>query len=187
MGTTPNYAIRYPASSAAVTPYQHIQDAATDVDTVLDTYFGVVKRGRRTTSTGTTTGEIGALRVDSIPIKAGFFYKICTSPLFVVGTATADVNGCGIRVSTSGVATTASGQLAQVQVPCGSTLHPPGFASMVIPYIAAVDQTLSVLLTVFRGTSGTGTASLQTNTSFPSVDLWVECRGLDTGDTGVVL
>jgi len=187
MGTTPNYALRYPASSAAVIPYQHIQDLATDVDTTLDTYFGVVKRARRVTNTATTTGELGALRLDSIPIKAGYFYKICTSPLFVVGTATADVNGVSLRASTSGVATTASGQLTQVQMPCGSTLHPPGFPSIVLPYISAVDQTLSVLLSVLRGTSGTGTASLQVNTTFPSVDLWVECRGLDTGDTGVVL
>ena len=88
MGTTANYLLRYPSSSSGVTPYQHIQDLATDVDGIF-TRKGIVKRGSRGTDSTATTTEIGVLRVDSIPILAGYQYKICTSPLFLIGTVAA--------------------------------------------------------------------------------------------------
>lgn len=185
MATTPNYLLRYPASSAAVTPYQHIQDLATDVDAIF-ARKGVVKRGSRPTDSTATSTEIGVLRVDNIPILANYLYKIWTSPLFLIGTVAADVNGAILRVSSSGVATVASTLLCQTQMPVGSvTAHPPVAPSMVMPYSSGADQTLSVILTSFRMAGGTGTAKI--GAAVGTIEVVIECLGLDPGDTGVDL
>jgi hypothetical protein len=185
MGTTATYALRYPASSDNVRPYEDIQDLANDCDAVF-ARKGIVKRGRRTTNVTATTTEAGVLRVDNIPILANYAYKIWTSPLFFVGSAAADVNAAILRTNTAGVATTASTQLHEVQIQTTNTTHPPIMGSIVVPYISAVAQTLSVLLTVARMSGGTGTAALNAG-AVGNIELVIECMGLDPGDSGVVL
>lgn len=157
------------------------------VNPVLDGLFGIVKRALRTTNSSTTTSELGVLRLDDVPVLAGRLYKIWTSPLFVVGTVTTDVNGVTLRSNTSGVATTSSNLETQIQHQVANTSHPPIESSIIMPFVSAVDVTLSVLLSVFRGSGGTGNASLQTGGGIFPMHLVVECIGFDPGNTGVVL
>lgn len=182
MGTTTNYALRFPASTDHDRLWEHYENLADDVDTILFRK-GVVKRGSRNTDSPTTTTELGVLRVDSIPIKAGYLYKIWTSPLFIISTVTTDVNLVTLRTSTSGNATTASTLLVQAQAPTVNTTHPPIIPSLIMPYASGSDQTLSVLLSVGRMVSGSGTAKL--GSSVGTIELVIECLGLDPGDTGV--
>lgn len=185
MGTTANYALRYPASTDHDRLWEHYQNLAEDVDSVLDTSFGVIKRGSRNSDSSATSTEVGVLRVDSIPILAGKLYRIWTSPLFLIGTVTTDVNSVQLRTNTAGVATTASTLLVQVQGINSNTSHPPILPSVNMPYASGSNQTLSVLLSVARMSGGSGTARL--GSSVGTIELVIECVGNDPGDTGVDL
>jgi hypothetical protein len=148
----------------------------------------VVKRGSRATdgpTAGATTGEAGVLRVDSIPILAGKLYKIWTSPMFLIGSVTTDVNAVTLRTSTSGSATTASTLLVQAQAQTANTSHPPIIPSIVMPYASGSNVTLSVLLSVARMVGGTGNVKI--GSSVGTIELVIECVGNDSGDTGVDL
>jgi hypothetical protein len=184
MATTANYALRYPASSAPVTPYVDLQNLANDVDAIF-ARKGIVRRGSRATDSTATSAEIGVLRVDNIPILANYLYKIWTSPLFLIGSVTTDVNSVLLRTSSSGVATTASTQLCLAQDQTANTTHPPAISSLVMPYSSGSNQTLSVLLSVSRMAGGSGTVKI--GAAVGTIELVIECLGLDPGDSGVDL
>jgi hypothetical protein len=71
-------------------------------------YLCVTTWGQRTTTSTSTTTEVGVLRIDSVSLKANRSYRIWTSPLFLLSSTTGDVVTGRIRVNTAGTATTAS-------------------------------------------------------------------------------
>jgi hypothetical protein len=152
---------------------------------VDDTRTGFVARGRRETSSPTTTGELGVLRLDDIPILAGHIYEISTSTLTMIGSVAGSECGCKLRYTTDGsTPTTASAQLP------GSTIRQTipasgvvALGSIVTRYTPVVDETLSVLLTVVH-VSGAGNNNLS-GSATDVMDLVVTVLGVDPGDTGV--
>lgn len=83
MGTTPNRAYRYPASTDDVRPYEDIQFLATDIDTdvaALAAAYNTVDSVRVTTAgahvlTSTDPSEIVKLRSASIGVVSGALYR----------------------------------------------------------------------------------------------------------------
>lgn len=146
---------------------------------------GAIARGRRTTATGNITGtETGVLRLDSISVYAGRLYRISTSDINMDTSVANDVCSARIRISTSGTATTASTQIANIRQTIDSAAD-----SNIVPlntfYAPASDATLSVLLSAIRVT---GTGNLVVFCSGTDIlDLVVSDEGIDPGDTGVVI
>lgn len=146
---------------------------------------GVIKRGRRTTSTGAiTTVETGVLRVDNIPVYAGRLYEISTSNLNIDTSVDNDVARAAIRVSTAGAATTASALIGYGRMTIDNNTQ-SNVHSVTCFYTPPADGTLSVLLTLLRQ-AGSGNIILFGGGS-DICDLVIKDLGLDPGDTGVVI
>lgn len=148
----------------------------------------IIARGRRTTTSGGSTGAtIEVLRLDDIPIRAGYLYAICTNSLALQSTAANNTVRAEIRYTTDGSTPVA----ATTVIPGGATQQSPSVAgqsdnsAILALYAPGSNETLSLLLTV-RRTTGAGTATIfadATNT----IEMWVEQKGEDPGDTGVDL
>lgn len=145
----------------------------------------LVARARRLTSSSGTTSEVGVLRLDDIPIKAGRAYRIYTSQLTPDTDTANDVVTVRIRHTTNGATPTTSSTI----LPCSNAnVRLPDIAngeSVVIStiYAPAVDETLSLLLCVAR-TAGSGTVLIFANGGY-GIEIFVEDVGEDPGDTGV--
>lgn len=141
----------------------------------------MVARGNRTSSSTTTTTEVGVIRA-SIAVKSGQVYLIKTSPLKLNSTVSADFVFARLRYTIDGsTPSTASTVLATV-------VGPTGTGQSVIPFVAkyvpSSDVTLNALLTVGRW-SGTGTVGLVVDSVVPDIDLMIHAAGTDPTDTGV--
>jgi hypothetical protein len=146
---------------------------------------GVIKRGRRTTSTGNiTTTETGVLRVDDIPMYAGRLYKISTSNMNIDTSVDNDVVRAGLRLSTSGAATITSTLIGYLRETIDSAAQSNAF-SVTAFYTPGADVTASVLLSFIRQ-AGSGNIILF-GSATDICDLVIEDMGLDPGDTGVVI
>lgn len=144
----------------------------------------LVARARRETTSTTTTTEIAVMRLDSVPVKAGRHYRICTSPLHLLSTVNTDAITARIRYTTDGsTPTTSSTQMGQLTVTRSQAVSDS--ASMILEHTPASDQELSLLLTVGR-TIGTGNVSMEGGATFPII-LWVDDMGPDTGNVGINL
>jgi hypothetical protein len=149
---------------------------------------GIKARGRRTTSTGTTTTTVlGVLRLDDIPILTGYCYRVKATGLFGVSSVTNDRIRCDLRYTTNAATPSISspilpgGQCYQwVQIFGGSTGETAGPCETV--YEPAADETLSVLLTVVRS-AGTGNVSLFADADH-CIQLFIEAIGIAVTDTG---
>lgn len=141
---------------------------------------GILARGNRTTSSSTTTTEVGVLRVDNIPIVAGRAYPVWTCGLYLISSVASDLPEAKVRYSTSGVATTASTILAKGEDQVTSGTQPVSTIAQGV-YVATVTGTLSLILTVSRS-AGTGSVSI-----FGTSELFISDAGVDPGDTGVDL
>lgn len=145
---------------------------------------GVLRRGRRTSSTATTTTELAVLRVDGIPVTAGRIIKIWTPPLFAGSSVAGDNTFVRIRYSTAGVASLTSTILTTDIGYSGSVSSTS--PKLAAKYLPPSDQTLSVLLVVGRW-AGTGNCSIGVTANLPEIELIVEDTGADPGDTGISL
>src|SRR5436305_7654672 len=105
--------------------YNNLADLVNAHDSALVGELRLLKYGTRTTASSTTTTEVGVLRVDNIPVIAGRLYLIYTTPLAIVSTVANDTPRANLRTSTSGTATTASGQVDLMQIPIPSTANSP--------------------------------------------------------------
>ena len=151
-----------------------------DKDSVLP--LGIRARGNRTTSSTTTTTEVGVLRLDDIPTYAGRTYKIWTTPLALDTTVANDVAAASVRYTTDGsTPTTSSTQLASSQSALTNATS-ANTAPISVDYSPSADGLLSVLLTVSR-VSGTGNISILATSTVP-INLVVEDIGMDPGDSG---
>lgn len=152
---------------------------------VDDSRTGILARGRRTTSSSSTTTEVGVLRLDDIPIWGGFLYHIFTSIIPINSTVTGDTMFARIRYTTDGsTPTTSSTILPGAEMQCrenDSSWHETKI--IVTHYTPVVDETLSLLLTVGR-LNGTGSVQ-SVGSAVTVVDLRVDSNGVDPGDIGV--
>ncbi len=140
-----------------------------------------IARGRRTTTSSTTTTEVGVLRLTA-SVRAGRAYMISTSPLRLNSTVSDDRIYAIVRHTTNGTTpSVASTPLHTITALMRSSV--PSLP-MLFPYVASTDHTLGLLLCVGRWT-GTGTVSIVTDASMPTIDLTVVDLGVDPGDTGV--
>lgn len=142
----------------------------------------IIARGRRTTtSTGTTT-IVGVLRLDDVPVLAGYTYRVYTSNLRLTG-GTNDGVEVTLRYSTDGsTPTTASTAMATAGVQITNTAVYED-AMLSVSYTPSTDQVLSVLLCVARVSGSAGNAAIGGATTFP-IELFIENGGLDVGNTG---
>jgi hypothetical protein len=185
MGTTTTYALTYADSTSNVNLWTHFQNLATDVDTTLLTRFGVVAYWPRTTSVSSLAGaETSISRIDNIAFLGGVFYTIETTTLSTSVVA-GETGKLAIRLSTAGVATTASAALDIVEFNANSGTAPQQGAQCVAYYAPAGNATGSVLLTVGR-TGGTGTVTVNGNSTQPIV-LMVKAWGKAPTASGVSL
>lgn len=150
----------------------------------------LVKRGRRTTNSGTfTSAETPTLRIDDIPVIAGGAYRIMTSQLSVGSSVAGDSPLIRIRYAFSGSpgtpATTSSTQLGAIRIYQDSTgqINTGAISAF---YFAGSSGYISLLLSAQRNTGGTGTLTFY-GASGDAYDLTVEFAGADPGDTGVII
>ena len=151
-----------------------------DEDSVLP--LGIIARGNRTTSSTTTTTEVGVLRLDDIPIYTGRTYRIWTTPLQLDTSVANDVIRANLRITTDGsTPSTSSTVLTWAQSRADDATNP--YTHVIsVDYSPAADELLSILLTVAR-TSGTGNVSILAASTAP-INLVVEDIGTDPTDTG---
>jgi hypothetical protein len=150
--------------------------------------LGVVARAVRTSAKTPITTESGYLRLDDIPVVAGFAYKIYTSNLTLDSSADGEIGAARIRVVQSAspgtAATTSSTQIglrrSYQDANANADLGP-----LITDYFAASDGYLSVILTAQRVTA-LGTFQCFASATEPC-HLIVQCIGTDPGDTGVSL
>lgn len=146
---------------------------------------GVIARGRRTTATGNiTTTETGVLRLDSVSVLAGRLYRISTSNINMDTSVANDICAARIRISTSGTATIASTQIANIRQTIDDATN-----SNIVPlntfYAPSSDATLSVLLSAIR-VAGTGNLVVFCSGT-DILDLVVSDEGVAPADSGVVI
>lgn len=172
-------------TSAVSTPIEGMVSWLNDVNR-LDVYDGATYQpylcpigwAQRTTSSTSTTTEIGVLRIDSLALQANRAYEIWTSPLYLLSSVTGDVITARLRGSTAGSATTSSGVITSVQQKTDS-IQPPA-VNMMFLYQTSSAVTLSVLLTVGRA-SGSGNVS----TFGADTEIYIRDAGPSLTDTGV--
>lgn len=141
-----------------------------------------IARGNRTTSSSTTTSEVGVLRLDDIPLKAGQLYIIQTSSMFLGSTTSGDGIGATLRYTIDGSTPnpTTSTRLASIHALAGSSS--PALP-LIAKYIPGSNLDFSVVLTVVRW-SGSGTVSMGTDANHPDIDLMIIAAGAAPADTG---
>jgi hypothetical protein len=142
----------------------------------------IIARGNRTTSSGTTTSEVGVLRLDDVPLIAGQLYLIMTSSLALNSTTSGDAIGGTLRYTTDGSTpnATSSARLASVHALAGSSS--PALP-LVAKFVPASNLAFSVVLTVVRW-SGSGTVSMIADANHPDIDLMIISSGAAPADTG---
>lgn len=148
----------------------------------------VIARGRRVTSSAaSTTSAVAILRLDDVPLRAGYYYEIRTNALGVRSTVANDAGRAFIVYTTDGsTPTTASPELPGSRVE--STVAAANRSEHVTinaQYPAASVETLSILLCVAR-TAGTGNVTIVSDAT-NTIDLSIVSLGEDPGDSGVDL
>lgn len=155
----------------------------------------VLARGRRTTpKTGITNTELGLLRLDDVPVLAGYMYRISSGPVNIdinpnVAAVKADSFALQYRVQFSATfpgtpAVNASSFLGRMRISVTDEGQGPVLPGQVF-YYADTDGWCSFWLGGVRA-GGSATWQVYADASNP-LDLTVEFAGEDPGDTGVIL
>ncbi len=140
-----------------------------------------IARGNRTTSSSTTTSEIGVISV-AVDLKAGQMIIIKLSPLLLYSNTFGDFVFGRLRYTTDGSTPGMSSTI--LATVAGYTGAAQSVTPLVAKYVPGSDITFGLLLTTGRG-SGTGTVGLVVNSNVPDIDLMIMAAGADPGDTGV--
>lgn len=160
---------------------------ATPSDAV-STRLGIIARGLRTTTSTTTTTEVGVLRIDNIPVFGGRMYRVqlATTPIFN-STILNDLMEGRFYYSLTGAATIASTLCGAISIESRSASGQQ-YTDGVCGYIASPTVSpalMSVLFSVAR-TAGAGTVSIIASANYP-VHMVVEDIGPDPGNTGILI
>lgn len=147
----------------------------------------VIAFGQRNSASSFTSTEVGVIRLDNLQIKANEIYRFWTSPLIFRNDTAGGNPVANLRISVSGVATTASTQLTQAYDVVGTTPGSTNFMTKAITFLyqSASDQTASILLSIAKF-SGGGQVVINAGASIP-IQLVAEWAGVNPGDTGVLL
>lgn len=169
-----------------------IDDLHSRAVTLEQSTQAIVARARRITSKSVVAGsagtEFGFVRLDNIPVKAGYGYRIMTTPINIDTDTVNDGVSCKWRVAFSAspgtFATTSSTQYGQVR-----NIQFNIAVSVMIPlsgfYFADTDGFISIIITGQRvAGSGALVFFAAANEVF---DLTVEFAGPTPLDTGVSL
>jgi hypothetical protein len=145
-----------------------------------------IARHRRITNSTAAAAETSVLRIDNIRLTMGNLYLAWVPDANMVATVANDRGALTLRLSTAGIATTAS---TAIQISNSPPL-PASVAGSAIgcgtTFVSTVNSTnASVLLTTSRFI-GAGNISLQGGATFP-IELLIYDLGPDIGDTGVDL
>ncbi len=143
----------------------------------------VIARAHRVTDSTGTTGEQAVLQIESVAVKAGRAYWIGTSTLSVSGGA-GDVVGLRIRYTTDDSTATTSSTVLKYNQTTIRTGTPDEPISMGSWYFPSANQNLSLLLTCARIAGTAAPALIQGAADLP-IQMIVEDRGIDPGDTGI--
>lgn len=147
---------------------------------------GIIARAERTTSSSTTTGTGGVLRIDDVPLTSGRTYRVTTSPLNGdSSTGTDDVRAL-IKFTADG-STPSTGSTTLPESSVGGDVNGGGANSWSIPIIAHYqpsggDELFSGLLCVTR-TSGSGNAYIFAD-STQRMQMVIEDLGVTVVDAG---
>ena len=149
-----------------------------------------IGRARRITSstTSSSTTLVPVLRLDDIPLTAGRQYTIVSSALALDGSVAADSITIVMTYTVDGSTPTIASPTfpgSNVQI-VQSNVSIPEYRSIITTYIPAADETLSLLLCVFRG-SGSGVVGILADGTTRICEFRVLDQGEDPGDTGVDL
>lgn len=146
-----------------------------------------IARARRTTTSSTSSSStpVAVLRLDDIPILAGHTYRI-TWIAKANTTVAGDVTRGIMHFTTDGTVPTSAN--AQVLGSTASTTEAGTGSTLVCvtDYTPSVDQTYSVLLSIFRN-SGTGAVSFASNATTILTQIYIDDMGDDPGNTGTDL
>lgn len=144
----------------------------------------IVSYHKRTTGKTYSGTELGVVRLNTVTLYGGYRYKILTSPL-CISTVSGETGKANLRYSTSGTATTADTILGCVEANTNTAFRPVQTPTLALTYAPGSDVTFSCILTVLRS-GGSGNVTLN-GASDQAIELWIECGGPDTGDTGADL
>lgn len=150
---------------------------------------GLIARHTRGTAgalSGVTT-ETGFIRLDSIPVRSGYSYRVVVPRCNITVSATTASGVARLRGSTSGTATTASTQLDSGEVRSATpvTTSSTDVKPLIGYWHSTVNGTLSVLWSVARD-SAAGSVGLYATTGQPT-GMFVEEVGLTPADAGTDL
>jgi hypothetical protein len=146
---------------------------------------GLIAYAERPSSSSGTTTEVEALRLGSVGLIAGFAYRVWSSSMIIDSTVATDDVGARYRATFDGSDAAIGSAVFSSSLDKATGAAGQVVAEIMRSYIPAANETLSVLLTVFRAV-GTGTVNLTRTAGFP-IDIHVECLGLAPANTGVPL
>lgn len=140
---------------------------------------------KRTTATVCLGTELGVMRLSTVALLGGYRYKIMSSSLVLIPVQ-GDTAKVAIRYSTSGTAGLTDTVLGTAEATVYSSFRAANTPTIAFTYAPGSNQTVSFLMSLNRS-GGTGGAISLVGSSTQPVEMWVECAGPDTGDTGVDL
>lgn len=194
-GTTTRFGFPYQEAADPPDGASLGQDLAEAVETSLgaeadwvngridDLPKGVIAQYARTSAiTGVTTTETGYVRIDNIPIRAGYRYAVLVPVCNITADATDRIGRARLRASTSGNATTASTVIGQTRNSQPTDVSQTNITPLHGTYDATTTGTLSVLWSVVRA-GAVGSVGLYGAPTEPA-DIYVSEIGLTPAASG---
>jgi hypothetical protein len=158
------------------------------LSTAASSRLGVIARGLRTTSSTTTTTEVGVLRLDNIPVFPGRLYRVLlASSVLWNSTAANDLVEGRLYWSLTGAAAIGTNQFGVLSIEtrtAGGQQYTDAVGAY-LPSPATAAGTMSVLFSIAR-TGGAGTVGTVSTATYP-VHMVVEDMGPDPGNTGILI
>jgi hypothetical protein len=143
----------------------------------------IAKHTRISQITGvTTTTEVGYMRIDSIPVRAGYTYEVIVPRVNLTASAVGGIGYARLRASTSGTATTSSTIIGFYRNSQPTNISSTNTNGMIGTIEITATGTLSVLLSVIALVSGT--VGLHGSGTEPCW-MYVKEVGTTPADTGV--
>jgi hypothetical protein len=146
----------------------------------------IVKRGSRSTTSTTTTTEIGVMRLDGLVLENGRIYEIIAPTLHLDSSSSNDEIFAQLRHTTNNTSagtgsTVLPGSRVNFRQADANVTEPK---TIYTTLTAGSGQTLSVLLTVGR-VAGAGNCSLIADGAGALTQILIKMAGDDPSDTGI--
>jgi hypothetical protein len=165
-----------------------VKNAITDLDARVSalegTAPGLVAIHTRTSTSATVASatELGVIRMDNIPVRAGYSYEVVMNRVAMTPSVVNLVGFARIRVNQGATATTSSNPIGFLRMAQATSASQTNTGAMIGVFNATADSTLSVLVTIALA-FGTGTIQLHSSAAEPST-LHVKLIGPSVNDYG---